>query len=584
VVTLKHWDAYSLEDADGYTRHNFNAIISNFTLADTYFPAFKATVQNGSAMGVMCSYNSINGVPTCANQFLNNVLRKEWGFAGYITSDTGAVSDIYKQHNYTKDGKGATCAALKDGGCDINSGSVYSDNLLDAVSDPNEKCNMEDVKVALRRTLGLRFRLGLFDPIDNQKYWHVSPNVVQSEDHKIINHLATLESLVLLQNDPKLGLPFVKGKTVAVIGPHTNASAALVGNYLGQLCPNEEDISDLSCVEKPFDAIKRINIGGNTVSSPGCGLTTNITNGIENAINIAKEADYVVLMLGIDQSIEGESHDRQSIDLPSVQHDLATAILRLGKPSVMVLINGGMVAIEEEKSLAPSIVEAFYPGFYGATAIGETIFGDNQHLGGKLPITIYDKDYINQVKMTDMSFKPHDGGPGRSYRYYTGKPLYSAFTGLSLTTFDLTTFNGDEKEFIIFQAGDKSVFSPYSIKVTNTGTRAGDEVVFMFASSSEINSDGLIRRLTGFERVHLLPGESKVVNFSITVNTLKRTNSIGDIVSTPGDYVVSFTTGGTNGDMNHVNVIAKQKVRIESKPSSETSETESVILERFPKY
>ena len=106
----------------------------------------------------------------------------------------------------------------------------------------------------------------------------------------------------------------------------------------------------------------------------------------------------------------------------------------------------------------------------------------------------------------------------------------------------------------------------------------------MFASSSEINSDGLIRRLTGFERVHLLPGESKVVNFSITVNTLKRTNSIGDIVSTPGDYVVSFTTGGTNGDMNHVNVIAKQKVRIESKPSSETSETESVILERFPKY
>jgi beta-glucosidase-like glycosyl hydrolase len=133
VVTLKHWDAYSLENSGGKTRHNFNAIVDNFTLADTYLPAFKETVTVGNALGVMCSYNSVNGVPTCASPFLNKVLRDTWKFDGYVTSDTGAVADIYKEHHYTKDGATASCAALKDGGCDIDSGSVYHGNLLAGV-------------------------------------------------------------------------------------------------------------------------------------------------------------------------------------------------------------------------------------------------------------------------------------------------------------------------------------------------------------------------------------------------------------------------------------------------------------------
>ena len=585
---LTHYlKAYSLEDADGYTRHDFNAIVSNFTLADTYWPAFKTTVQTGQALGVMCSYNAVNGVPTCANAFLNNVLRQEWGFKGYITSDTGAVADIYTKHNYTKDGKSATCAALKDGGCDMNSGSVYSDNLLDAIADPNESCTMDDVKVALRRTLGLRFRLGLFDPIEDQPMWNVSQNVVASVDHINTNKLAARESMVLLQNAESLGLPFAPGKTVAVIGPHTNASAALVGNYLGQICPNPKDISDLSCVETPFAAIHRMNgMKGQILSSPGCTMTKNLTNGVAHAIETAQAADYVVLMLGIDQSIEGESHDRTSIDLPAVQHELARAILQLGKPCVVVLVNGGMVSIKEEKALAPAILETFYPGFYGATAIAETIFGRNDHLGGKLPITIYSKEYINQVQMSDMSFKPHDGGPGRSYRYYTGTPLFPAFTGMSLTTFDISS-NGAAGGTVatdgrlVFQVGDTSASSSYSMQVTNNGTRTGDEVVFMFASALDHHNDGPIRRLTGFERVHLNPGDSQTIHFDITIDLFKLTNATtGDIVTLVGDYLVSFTTGGTNGDANHSNVVAVQHVRIVETEDHRTS----VVMERFPKY
>ena len=200
----------ALEDADGFTRHNFNVVVDNFTLADSYFPAFKASVQEGGALGMMCSYNSLNGVPTCASSFLNSVLREEWGFSGYITSDTDAVSDIFEEHHYTADYKGAICAALKDGGCDINSGSIYSKYLLEAIRDPNETCDMGDVTLALQRTLGLRFKLGLFDPIETQPYWHVSPDVVGSTAHQDTNQLATRESLVLLQNYNDT-LPFDKG-------------------------------------------------------------------------------------------------------------------------------------------------------------------------------------------------------------------------------------------------------------------------------------------------------------------------------------------------------------------------------------
>ena len=134
AVTLKHWDAYSLEDSDGFTRHNFNAIVSNFTLHDTFWPAFKASVQQGGAKGVMCSYNAVNGVPTCANGFLANVLRNVWGFDGYITSDSGALSDISNAHHYVSSDSEACCKAIVDGTCDINSGAMYHNSLLDGVS------------------------------------------------------------------------------------------------------------------------------------------------------------------------------------------------------------------------------------------------------------------------------------------------------------------------------------------------------------------------------------------------------------------------------------------------------------------
>jgi hypothetical protein len=388
--------------------------------------------------------------------------------------------------------------------------------------------------------------------------------------HVATNRLVTRESMVLLQNDNSdgRGLPFAAGKRVVVVGPHANASAALVGNYLGQLCPGDE-VSDLSCVETPVEAIRRLNgASGSVASSAGCKINGAIEGGVEAAVAAAKDADLIVLMLGIDQSIEGESHDRVDIDLPSAQHELAREVLALGKPSVVVLVNGGMVGIEEEKRSAPSILETFYPGFFGADAIAATIFGENENLGGKLPVTIYRKDYVDEVEMEDMSFEPHGTSPGRSYRYYTGNATFPAFTGVSLTTFDVSPVNGIENEknekrqyqgkyqrVVNLRVDDgsreKDVLQTHSLRVTNSGSRTGDEVVFMFVTGGVQSSP--IRRLAGFERVHLAPGESVVVKFDVTVSTLQSTDPFsGDVVVVPGDYRLVFATGGEDSDVASV--------------------------------
>ena len=253
IVTLKHWDAYSLEDSDGFTRHNFNAVVSPYALASTYWPAFRQSVVEGKAKGVMCSYNAVLGVPTCASPFLTRVLRNEWNFTGYVTSDTGALEDIYSQHHYRTNALNAVPAALRDGQCDVCSGGVYTSSLLPALA--AGLVTRADIDLALTHTLRLRFELGLFDPPDAvaNPYWLVPPEVINSTEHQAANLLHAQASMVLLKND-RATLPFAPGGRIAIIGPHANATTALTGNYLGQVrgwrvrcAPREHGATRLQC-------------------------------------------------------------------------------------------------------------------------------------------------------------------------------------------------------------------------------------------------------------------------------------------------------------------------------------------------
>ena len=281
--------SYSLENSDGFTRNNFNAIVSNYALATTYLPAFRTSIVDAGAAGVMCSYNSVNSEPTCASQFLTDILRGQWNFTGYITSDTGALEDVYREHKYVATEAEAACVSLINGTTDVCSGAVYHDALL--------TCPQEAINAALRRTFTLRFALGLFDPIDSTPYWSTPLSSIGTPQAHALNLLATRESMVLLKHSrgARGALPWAPGMKIAVLGPHANATTALVGNYLGQLCPDD----GFDCLASPFTAIRALNHGGTTTLGQGPDLTKNNSASWAAAMALGRAADAIVLVLGM---------------------------------------------------------------------------------------------------------------------------------------------------------------------------------------------------------------------------------------------------------------------------------------------
>jgi hypothetical protein len=356
--------------------------------------------------------------------------------------------------------------------------------------------------------------------------------------------------MVLLKHDGST-LPFARGKRIAVIGPHANASAALVGNYLGQLC----DDDSLNCVLSPFLALQSANAGGSVAMAAGCGLTKNDTSGFAAALALAAASDYVVLALGIDGSIEGESNDRTDIDLPAIQHELAAQVAAVGKPTALVLVHGGSLdtAAELANPAIGAMLDVFYPGTRGSEAIAATLLGDNDRCCGKMAFTTYHADYVNQIKMSDMEL---DGAVGRGYRYFAGDVVFPFAHGLALTTFRITDVSAAaQREVLRTEAGAAGAAPArvltYSVNVTNTGAITGDEVVFLFMEPQKGTlvaqpESALIKKLLDYERVHLLPGESALVSFDVSAASLRMVDrASGDVVSTPGEFRLALTNGVT---------------------------------------
>ena len=435
VTTIKHWAAYSLDDSDGFVRYDFNAVVSEYDMEDSYFPAFRDGIAGGAA-GVMCSYNALNGTPTCASKLLRDRLRVQWNFTGYQTSDTGAITDFYNSppngHGYELNPHKAVCAALVDGETDIDSGDDFVPYLAAAVA--KGYCNSSVVDRALYNTFSLRFRLGLFDPTEDQPYWAVPMSAVNTEESKAHNLRMAEEGIVLLKNKGVSGsavLPLSRTEplNIAVIGPSANDSAVLLPNYLGTVCP--DGFGSSSCVETVLNSFRGLHgIAANFSYAHGCHRDGGNTAGFAAAVAAAKAADAVVLVMGLDQSLEAEMHDRTHIRLPGYQPELVSAIRSAVGPNVpiiLVLINGGAIAIENELPAVDAVLEAWYPGPYGGKAIAKTIFGLSNP-GGRLPVTMYPSSFVEKMLMDDMSMR---GGVGRTYRYYKGTPIFAYGYGLS---------------------------------------------------------------------------------------------------------------------------------------------------------
>eukprot|EP00051_Salpingoeca_urceolata_P030149 m.492197 g.492197 ORF g.492197 m.492197 type:complete len:824 (+) comp31802_c0_seq1:8-2479(+) len=547
IVTLKHWVAYSLESFNGYTRHNYDAKVSAYDLAASYFPAFEHTVREGGALGIMCSYNEVNGKPTCGNPALTAILREDWGFQGYITSDSDAVGDIWRSHHYEPTGQLAVRDAL-EAGCDIDSGSTYREFVVPAIQ--NGTVDKKYADQALINTYKMRYLLGLFDPNVTNAYRNISTTVVGFSPSQEKSLFGSRQAMTLLKNANGV-LPTKPGQKIAVVGRVANSSESLLGNYNGPICPSGK----YDCVPTVYQKFQELNVGGTTT------LADN-TKDVSGAVALAKAADFVVLVIDNAADGGGEGHDRYTIGLSSDQIALADAVLATGKPTVLVMVNGGIIAIDDLKEKSPAILEAFMPGVHGAQAIAETVFGKNNP-GGKLPVTMYYSNYTNEVDFLNMSMT---NGVGRSYRYYTGTPIFPFGFGLSYTTFSIQWSPSPPTQTTFHGVGDQKTFTA---TVKNTGAVAGDEVVqaYFHPDQGIRASTGApvpIKQLFGFERVHLNPGQSTTVQFTLNSTALAQVDYDGHTSLFPGNFGVTVSRGHGQVLLADVTVDVPSPIRLKT--------------------
>jgi beta-glucosidase len=474
--------------------------------------SFEPAVREGKAMGIMAAYHDIDGVPCTANPWLlNKVLRDEWNFQGFVLSDLGAIRRLYDTHHVADSPASAVVLALNSG-VDMQfydfDHATFQNAIINGMQDG--KVSAETLNRAVARILRVKFMLGLFD------HPFVDENLDATVRHSPAQAELALESarqtMCLLKNDGAL-LPLKKNlKRIAVIGP--NANIARIGDYT--------EAAKESSAQGMFEQIKRlVSTNSEVMFSDG--------EDIAKAVGLARKADGVILGLGEWTKISGEGFDRSDLNLPGSQEKLLEAIVRVGKPVVLVLQNGRPLAISWAASHVPAILETWYAGEFGGRAIAETLFGDNNP-AGRLPITF--PRSVGQLPV----FYNHFPSKNNSYIEGDSSPLFVFGHGLSYTTFKyggLTVTAPPPRS-------DEDVL--ISCVLTNAGKREGDEVAQLYIRQEFASVATPIKALKGFLRIHLQPGESKNITFHLKQSDL----AVWDIHQQwrvePGEYTV--TVGG----------------------------------------
>ncbi|HEV2206807.1 MAG TPA: glycoside hydrolase family 3 C-terminal domain-containing protein, partial [Candidatus Acidoferrales bacterium] len=473
ISTPKHFAVHSGPEP---TRHMADVDVSKHDEEDTYLPAFRAAVVEGHADSVMCAYNAINGEPACANQFLlQHTLRGAWQFQGYVVSDCGAVRNIFEGHHYRPTQPQASAISLErgmDNECIDFTTKVTDDHdykpYIEAVQ--QGYLSVDAIDTALVRLFTARIKLGLFDPLSIVPYSKIDQGELNSDAHREFARRLADESMVLLKNDGVL--PLKKSvRRIVIVGPLADQTEVLLGNYNGT---PTHTVSMLEGMKAEFPDAKITYVPGTQfLSDPHHPVFTPKDNTPDPAaVAAAKNADVVIAVVGITSRLEGEEMkvdepgflggDRTNLQMPEPEEALVQAVAATGKPLVVVLMNGSALAVNWENAHANAILEAWYSGEEGGAAIADTLSGKNNP-AGRLPVTFY-KDVHQLPNFEDYSMK------GRTYRYFDGQPLWPFGYGLSYTTFkysDLTLPNAT------INAGDPL---DVSVKVTNTGAVAGDEV------------------------------------------------------------------------------------------------------------
>ena len=496
AACAKHFAVHSGPERE---RHFFDAIASRKDMEETYLPAFEACVIEANVEAVMGAYNRTNGEPCCAHEVLmNEYLRGKWGFEGHYVSDCWAIKDFHENHKVTETPEQSVKLALEMG-CDVNCGCTYQ-KILDAVAE-----GILDEKYIDRSCIRLfttRFLLGLFDKteLDDIPY-----SKVECKEHIDLSHRATKESVVLLKNDGVLPLDKNVTKKVAVIGPNANNRTSLIGNYHGT---SSRYITVLEGIQDG------LGDDGRVFYSEGSHLWQDRIEFLSKegqpdllaeARAVCDEADVVVLVVGLDEILEGEEGDAgpgDKVDLlfPRPQRILMDTVFSTGKPVILVNMCGSAMDLREADEKAAAILQAWYPGARGGKDVADIIFG-NVSPSGKLPLTFYESsDDLPDIK--DYSMK------NRTYRYFEGTPLYPFGFGLTYSDCCVNAMSVDKAE------GEFDGVN-VTVSVKNNGSVDTEEVVQVYIKDEEFELAVRNFSLCGFKRISLKAGEEKTFTVKI---------------------------------------------------------------------
>ncbi|HUA66074.1 MAG TPA: glycoside hydrolase family 3 C-terminal domain-containing protein [Alphaproteobacteria bacterium] len=577
VACAKHFAVHSGPEP---LRRSFNATPPERDLYETYLVGFQAAVQRGHVGSIMGSYNALNGTPNCCNPFLlTDILRDKWGFGGFVVSDGGAIENIWRFHRYVATPEEAAAAAVK-AGCNLFSGSIvdgaYEQRDFEVLGLMLKEGLLTEQQIdgALTRTLAARFKLGLFDPPQDVPWSGVGIDQNDTPDHRALALKVAEESIVLLKNKGVLPIHRAGIRRIAVIGANATAIQMLYGNYNGTSSKPVTILDGIKAVAGPGIEVTYVR---------GCPLALKNDNSNQptlemtaDAVASARAADLVIYVGGLDSAsgpggnraaarraarmararntgehrkssqdgdagpadgqdvaLEGEEHkvdyqgflggDRTRIELPSPQEDLLKALYATGKPVVFVNCSGSAIAMPWEAAHLAAIVQAWYPGEEGGQAVAEVLFGD-VNPAARLPLTFY-------ASTADLPDFQNYSMSNRTYRYFSGKPLFAFGYGLSYTKFKYS-----HARLAGATVGAQDIIH-LSFNVKNTGHIDGDEVAQVYFRNLHSPVPQPRMALCGFQRLHLARGNTATVALDIPAQQFRYWDTTTkQYVVDPGKY------------------------------------------------
>lgn len=542
TACAKHFAVHSGPEAD---RHSFDAVADKHDMEDTYLYAFERCVKEGKVEAVMGAYNRVNGEPACGSKtLLKDILRDKWGFEGHVVSDCWAILDFHENHHVTKTVEESVGLAVKNG-CDLNCGSAF---LHMPRAYEQGLVTEEEIDQAVIRLLDTRIRLGMLEEYPSP-YDDIPYSVVECKEHVEQSLEATRRSTVLLKNNGILPLKKENLKTIAVVGPNANSRDALIGNYVGT---SSEYITILEGIQRYVgDDIRVTYAEGVHLFKDKVEPLGEENDRLVEAVVTAEEADVVVVCLGLDATIEGEqgdtgnayaSGDKLDLNFPGNQEQLLQAVKATGKPVILVVTAGSAIAVNWANDNVDAIMHAWYPGARGGKAIAELLFGEVSP-SGKLPLTFYQStDDLPDFK--DYAMK------NRTYRYYTGTPLYPFGYGLS---YSKITYKDSKVSATELEQGQSLTLQT---TVCNEGAYAVNESTQVYVKVPSEVAMGQNCQLQGVAATFLQPGEKKTIEITLDASAFSHVDQEGNRLVTPGAYVV--TVGGQQPDKRSEELLGRK--------------------------